>query len=92
MHFFTPCHSAEYTLFCTVDGETRQHGSAADMIFGLPRLIAEASRAMKLEPGDVILTGTPSGVGPIAPGQRVACGVEGVFTMSFQVVSRPQVE
>ena len=53
---------------CRVNGEVRQNGLTSDMIFDVPTLIAYISAAMTLEPGDLILTGTPEGVGPLAPG------------------------
>ena len=63
---------------CHVNGELRQYGRARDMVFGIPRLIAYISRIMTLEPGDVIATGTPEGVGPLRDGDRVEVLVEGV--------------
>ncbi|HEX5332216.1 MAG TPA: fumarylacetoacetate hydrolase family protein [Cellulomonas sp.] len=59
-------------LRCWVGDELRQHASTADLILGVAELVAYASHVMTLEPGDVILTGTPAGVGPILPGDRVA--------------------
>eukprot|EP01139_Manchomonas_bermudensis_P016084 Amastigsp_a511708_114.p1 type:complete len:226 gc:universal Amastigsp_a511708_114:743-66(-) len=60
-------------LRLSVNGAVRQSGSTADMIFGIPALITAASRMWTLVPGDVILTGTPEGVGPMAAGDRL-CG------------------
>jgi 2-keto-4-pentenoate hydratase/2-oxohepta-3-ene-1,7-dioic acid hydratase in catechol pathway len=62
---------------CRVNGELRQHGRAADMVFGVPALIAYISRIMTLEPGDVIATGTPDGVGPLAAGDTVEIEIPG---------------
>lgn len=56
---------------CVVDGQLRQEGRATDMAFGIPFLVAYVSRIMTLEPGDVIATGTPAGVGPLAAGSEV---------------------
>jgi 2-keto-4-pentenoate hydratase/2-oxohepta-3-ene-1,7-dioic acid hydratase in catechol pathway len=61
-----------------VNGAVRQHGRAADMIFGIPELIAYISRVMTLEPGDMIATGTPEGVGLLADGDVVEVEVPGV--------------
>jgi 2-keto-4-pentenoate hydratase/2-oxohepta-3-ene-1,7-dioic acid hydratase in catechol pathway len=72
-------------LSCTVDGEPRQKGRTSQLIFGLPTLISYISRVMTLLPGDVILTGTPAGVGPIRPGQRVECTIEGLGTLANPV-------
>ena len=56
-------------LFCEVNGQQRQRGHTGDMIFKPPQLIAEISKVFTLEPGDLILTGTPEGVGPIEANQ-----------------------
>ena len=60
-----------------VNGEMRQHGRAADMAFPIPLLLSYISGIMTLEPGDVVLTGTPAGVGPLAPGDVVEVEVAG---------------
>ena len=61
-----------------VNGEVRQHGTTADMVFSIPRLVSYISHVMTLEPGDLIATGTPEGVGPLSPGDVVevslSCG------------------
>ena len=59
------------SLITRVDGETRQQGSTADLIFSIPHLLRYITAAMTLEPGDIIPTGTPAGVGPLQPGDRV---------------------
>lgn len=64
-----------------LDGELVQDGTTADMIAGVPELIAYVSQAFTLLPGDVILTGTPAGVGPVRAGQRVDVEVEGIGTL-----------
>ena len=56
---------------CHVNGERRQHGQTRDMLFPVARQIHILSQTWSLEPGDVIFTGTPKGVGPLAPGDRV---------------------
>ena len=58
-------------VVCRVNGTVRQHGHAGNMVFGIPHLIAYISRIMTLEPGDLIATGTPEGVGPLEPGDVV---------------------
>ncbi len=72
---------------CRVNGDLRQRSRTSDMIFSPAELIAYASSIMTLEPGDVILTGTPEGVGPLAPGDSVDVHVEGVGTLRNPVVS-----
>lgn len=75
-------------LWLKVDGEIKQNGSTSDMIFSVPYLISYISRIFTLEAGDVILTGTPEGVGPVKPGQTITAGIEGVVEMNFPVVQR----
>jgi len=67
-----------------LDGELRQDGTTKDMIHGVRTLVAQASAAFTLLPGDVILTGTPSGVGLVREGQRVSVTIEGIGTLTNQ--------
>jgi 2-keto-4-pentenoate hydratase/2-oxohepta-3-ene-1,7-dioic acid hydratase in catechol pathway len=69
-----------------VNGELRQHGSTLDLIFSIPTLLAYISAAISLEPGDLILTGTPAGVGALQPGDRVDVAIAGlgILTNTFQ--------
>ena len=62
-------------LSLQVNGSTRQHGFTKDMTFDVDELIAYVSRFMTLERGDIILTGTPAGVGPLQGGDRVTAGI-----------------
>jgi 2-keto-4-pentenoate hydratase/2-oxohepta-3-ene-1,7-dioic acid hydratase in catechol pathway len=71
-----------------IDGETRQDGTTADMIFDVETLVSYVSAAFTLLPGDVILTGTPAGVGLVEPGQRVDVEIEGIGTLSNTFVRR----
>jgi 2-keto-4-pentenoate hydratase/2-oxohepta-3-ene-1,7-dioic acid hydratase in catechol pathway len=64
-----------------VNGEKRQHGQLSDMIFAIPELVSYLSRHCTLEPGDVIATGTPAGVGALQPGDLVECEIQGVGTL-----------
>lgn len=70
-----------------VNGVELQSSSTSDLLFSVPQLIAYLSTAMTLLPGDVIITGTPSGVGPILPGDVVEVFVEGVGVLSNTVVA-----
>lgn len=70
-----------------VNGEVRQDGSVRDMIFSLDAILAYVSAFMTLEPGDLIATGTPPGVGPIEPGDRVEVEIPGLGTLENTVVS-----
>lgn len=69
-----------------VNGETRQRSRTSNMIFRPPTIISYASQVMTLLPGDVILTGTPSGVGPLSPGDRVEVEVEGIGVLANEVM------
>jgi 2-keto-4-pentenoate hydratase/2-oxohepta-3-ene-1,7-dioic acid hydratase in catechol pathway len=68
-----------------VNGELRQQASTLDFIFPIPELLAFISAAFTLEPGDVILTGTPAGVGPLVPGDEVEISVAGIGTLAHRV-------
>jgi len=70
-----------------LDGETRQDGNTADMVHGIGTLIETASAAFTLLPGDVILTGTPAGVGLVQPGQRVEVEIEGIGVLANPFVA-----
>jgi 2-keto-4-pentenoate hydratase/2-oxohepta-3-ene-1,7-dioic acid hydratase in catechol pathway len=70
-----------------VNGKVRQQSGADDMVFDIPALVAHISRIMTLEPGDLIATGTPSGVGPLAPGDVVEIEIGGVGRVSNPVVA-----
>lgn len=69
---------ADALITCKVSGQPRQMGSTRDMIFTVPTLIAYISSIMTLQPGDVIFTGTPSGVGPLQAGDEVVAAIEGL--------------
>ncbi|KAJ3119867.1 hypothetical protein HK100_000126, partial [Physocladia obscura] len=78
-------------LWLKINGETKQDGPTSDMIFKIPDLIAYVSAITTLERGDVILTGTPAGVGKLIPGDTVTCGLAkrgnnggDIFNMSFR--------
>lgn len=70
-----------------VNGELRQNGAFSDAVFQIPALLAFISRVMTLEPGDLIATGTPSGIGPIVPWDEVEVTIPGVGTLKNPVRS-----
>jgi 2-keto-4-pentenoate hydratase/2-oxohepta-3-ene-1,7-dioic acid hydratase in catechol pathway len=70
------------------DGEVVQDGRTSQMVHDVARLVAHVSAAFTLLPGDVILTGTPAGVGPVGAGQRVEVEIEGIGTLSNPFVTR----
>ena len=70
-----------------VNGEVRQRGTGAEMVFSVPALLAYISQVMTLEPGDIVATGTPAGVGPLMPGDTVTVDVVGYSTVTNLVVA-----
>jgi 2-keto-4-pentenoate hydratase/2-oxohepta-3-ene-1,7-dioic acid hydratase in catechol pathway len=72
---------------CHVNGVLRQHGRASEMAFSIPRILSWVSRVMTLEPGDLVLTGTPAGIGPLAPGDVVEVEIPDVGVLRNPVVS-----
>jgi 2-keto-4-pentenoate hydratase/2-oxohepta-3-ene-1,7-dioic acid hydratase in catechol pathway len=76
------------TLETRLNGDLMQEGNTHDMIFDVPTLVAHVSSVMTLLPGDVILTGTPEGVGPMHVGDEVDVTIAGIGTLTNKVVSR----
>ena len=74
-------------ISCRVNGTVRQEGRASDMVFGIPALLSYISGIMTLEAGDLVLTGTPEGVGTLLPGDVVEVEVAGVSRVSNPVMS-----
>ena len=70
-----------------VNGEVRQHGNTSDLLFPAAKLVSYMSEAMTLLPGDVIYSGTPAGVGPIAPGDTIDIEIAGIGVLSNSVVA-----
>ncbi|HWI40998.1 MAG TPA: fumarylacetoacetate hydrolase family protein, partial [Verrucomicrobiae bacterium] len=75
------------TLRLSVNGEVRQQGSTSLMVHRITRIISHISSIFTLEPGDVILTGTPSGVGPVQPGDSVEAAVAGLCSLTVTVLA-----
>ncbi len=74
-------------IWLTVNDAMRQRGNIADLIWSIPEIIVELSKLYTLKPGDLIFTGTPSGVGPLHPGDEVQGGVELLGTLMFKVAT-----
>ncbi|NLW45009.1 MAG: fumarylacetoacetate hydrolase family protein [Syntrophomonadaceae bacterium] len=74
-------------IIARVNGEIRQHSNTSRMLFSVAELIAFASAVMTLNPGDVILTGTPSGVGPLELGDEISIEIEGIGVLKNKVVA-----
>jgi 2-keto-4-pentenoate hydratase/2-oxohepta-3-ene-1,7-dioic acid hydratase in catechol pathway len=82
----TPEHVPEdASIELRLNGETKQSSSREHLIFSVPELIAEITSYMTLEPGDVIATGTPEGVGPMEDGDEVEVEIEGIGTLKHSV-------
>jgi len=81
---------ADTLVQCRVNGQTRQMTSTHDLLFGVSQLIAFASSVMTLEPGDVVLTGTPAGVAPLSTGDVIEVEVEGIGVLRNTVVAEPR--
>jgi 2-keto-4-pentenoate hydratase/2-oxohepta-3-ene-1,7-dioic acid hydratase in catechol pathway len=83
----TDLNPSRLAITCRVNGKVRQAGNTADMVFKVWDLVSFVSQVMTLEPGDVIMTGTPAGVGPLSPGDMVEVEIEGIGTLENEVVS-----
>jgi 2-keto-4-pentenoate hydratase/2-oxohepta-3-ene-1,7-dioic acid hydratase in catechol pathway len=70
-----------------VNGLTRQDSNTADLIFDVPALVSYLSQAITLRPGDVIITGTPAGIGPVVPGDIVEIDIEGIGVLRNPIVA-----
>lgn len=84
----TEADPADLELTTTVNGEVRQRGRTSRMRYDVPALIAYISQVMTLLPGDVLLTGTPPGAGPLTDGDEVAVTIESIGTLTNRVVAR----
>lgn len=79
--------STSLMLTTRVNGEVKQESSTGDLLFSVAHLVSDISRAITLEPGDVILTGTPSGVGPIKAGDVVEIEISGIGILRNPVIA-----
>jgi fumarylpyruvate hydrolase len=79
-------HPDKGAIWLELNGDRVQNGDLNQMIWKIPEIIAELSKLFTLAPGDVIMTGTPAGVGPVKKGDRIICGVDGVGTLTLSVI------
>ena len=77
-------------IWLSVNGETRQQSDVSEMIWSVSDIIAELSTLFELKAGDLIYTGTPAGVGPLTPGDRIECGIDGLESLSNTVAAAAQ--
>lgn len=80
-------HPARGAIELAVNGQRRQHGDLADLIWRVPEVVANLSQYYRLQPGDLIYTGTPEGVGPVHPGDRLEGRIDGVGDVALTVGS-----
>ncbi|HEY0328652.1 MAG TPA: fumarylacetoacetate hydrolase family protein [Rhodopseudomonas sp.] len=78
-------HPAQGRIWLSVNGSERQSGDLSQMIWNVPEIIAKLSQQVALDAGDIIMTGTPSGVAALAPGDVIACGVDGIGTLNVAI-------
>lgn len=81
---------ADALITCSVNGQMRQMGSTRDMVFTVRQIIVYISSIMTLHPGDVVLTGTPAGVGPLLDGDEVSVEIEGIGVLKNPVKTDPR--
>jgi fumarylpyruvate hydrolase len=79
-------HLSKGRIWLAVNGQLRQESDVAEMIWTVPEVIAELSTLFELKPGDLIFTGTPSGVGALEPGDRIEGGIEGLDVLRNTIV------
>lgn len=75
-------------IWLEVNGQRRQNGRLEDMIWELPQILAFLSKYYRLLPGDLVFTGTPSGVGPVVPGDRLRGGIDGLDILEVEILPR----
>jgi fumarylpyruvate hydrolase len=78
-------HPSGNAIWLQVNGIRRQHSSLDQMIWSVPEIISGLSQLVELQPGDLIYTGTPDGVGPLVPGDVVTAGIEGLDELEFHI-------
>jgi 2-keto-4-pentenoate hydratase/2-oxohepta-3-ene-1,7-dioic acid hydratase in catechol pathway len=84
----TELDTSNLSLTAEVNGELRQSGNTSDMIFDIPTIIAFVTQVYTLLPGDVILTGTPAGIGPMLEGSVTSLTIAGIGTLSNPIIKR----
>ena len=80
-------HPREGKIILSVNGEVRQEADIKDMTWGVDEVIAELSTYYKLEPGDLVFTGTPAGVSALVRGDKVDCAIDGLGSLEFSIAT-----
>lgn len=80
-------HPTRGRIWLAVNGTLRQEADLGDMIWSVPEIVAELSTYCRLMPGDLVFTGTPSGVGPLLPGDAVSGGIDGLGTLEHGILA-----
>ena len=84
-HVRDPAHFKDCAITLSVNGAERQRGNIGQMIWSVPEVIAQLSRQVRLEAGDLIYTGTPSGVGPVVPGDVISAHIDGLPPLTLTI-------
>jgi fumarylpyruvate hydrolase len=80
-------HPSRNAIWLKVNGERRQHSTLDQMIWSVPEIISGLSALVALQPGDLIYTGTPDGVGALVPGDLVTAGIDGLDELEFRIAA-----
>ena len=80
-------HLAKGRIWLAIDGEIRQEADISQMIWSVPEIISALSTQISLRPGDIIMTGTPQGVGPILPAQSITGGIDGLIGININITA-----
>ena len=78
-------HPVKGSIWLSVNGTEKQKGDLTELIWSVPEIIAKLSEQVTLDAGDIILTGTPAGVGALVPGDKVECGIDGIGTLKIEI-------
>jgi len=81
-------HRLSGAIALSVNGVERQRGDLSQMIWNVPEIVSNLSKSYRLQAGDLVMTGTPAGVGPIVPGDRLEVVVEGLTPLTFSIVGK----
>lgn len=82
-------HPSSGRIWLAVNGETKQDADIAELIWNVPEIVSILSHSMELKQGDIIMTGTPAGVGAIIPGDKVTGGIDGLGEIAIEITAAP---